>query len=55
MFQYMNPEGTIIFNGDDDKLRGFVPENGIAPVYFGLDPSCPYHAEQIEDRGLRGD
>lgn len=54
MFQYMNPEGTIIFNGDDDKLRGFVPENGIAPVYFGLDPSCPYHAEQIEDRGLRG-
>ena len=54
MFQYMNPEGTIIFNGDDDKLRGFVPENGIAPVYFGLDPSCPYHAEQIEDRGLSG-
>lgn len=54
MFQYMNPEGTIIFNGDDDKLRGFVPENGIAPVYFGLDPSCPYHAEQIEDKGLKG-
>lgn len=54
MFQYMNPEGTIIFNGDDDKLRSFVPENGIAPVYFGLDPSCPYHAEQIEDKGLKG-
>lgn len=54
MFDYMNPEGTIILNGDDDKLRGFTPSNGIAPVYFGLDPSLPYHAEQIENRGLKG-
>ena len=54
MFQYMNPEGTIILNGDDDKLRGFVPENGVSPVYFGLDPSCPYHAEKTENNGLRG-
>lgn len=54
MFQYMNPEGTIILNGDDDKLRGFVPENGASPVYFGLDPSCPYHAEKTESKGLRG-
>lgn len=54
MFQYMNPEGTIILNGDDDKLRGFVPENGVSPVYFGLDPSCPYHAEKTENKGLRG-
>ena len=34
MFQYMNPDGTIIFNGDDDKLITYVPENGLAPVYF---------------------
>lgn len=54
MFQYMNPEGTIILNGDDGKLRGFVPENGVSPVYFGLDPSCPYHAEKTENKGLRG-
>lgn len=54
MFQYMNPEGTIILNGDDDKLRGFVPENGVSPVYFGLAPSCPYHAEKTENKGLRG-
>ena len=26
MFDYMNPEGTIILNGDDDKLRGYVPK-----------------------------
>ncbi len=54
MFQYMNSEGTIILNGDDDKLRGFVPENGVSPVYFGLDPSCPYHTEKTENKGLRG-
>ncbi len=54
MFAFMNPDGTIILNGDDDKLRGFTPDNGIQPVYFGLDPSCPYHAEQIRNMGLEG-
>ena len=34
MFTYMDPQGTIILNGDDDKLRAFTPENGISPVYF---------------------
>ncbi len=54
MFDYMNPDGTIILNGDDDKLRGYCPKNGVSPVYFGLDASCPYHAEHIESRGLKG-
>ena len=54
MFTYMNPEGKILFNGDDDKLRGFVPGNGIAPTYFGLDDSCPFHAEEIDNQGLAG-
>lgn len=54
MFAFMNPDGTVILNGDDDKLRGFTPDNGIQPVYFGLDPSCPYHAEQIRNMGLKG-
>ena len=54
MLDYMDPNGVIILNGDDDKLRGFTPQNGISPVYFGLDAALPYHAEQIESRGLRG-
>lgn len=54
MIDYMNPEGTVIMNGDDDKLRGFTPQNGLSPVYFGLDASCPYHAEQVTSRGLKG-
>ena len=54
MIDYMNPEGAIIVNGDDDKLRGFTPQNGITPVCFGLDASCPFHAEQVTGRGLKG-
>ena len=54
MFDYMNPEGTIILNGDDDKLRSFRPSNGLKPVYFGLDTSCPFHTESITDRGMEG-
>lgn len=54
MLAYMNPEGTIIFNGDDDKLITYVPENGVKPVYFGLGENASYRAEQIENKGLRG-
>ena len=54
MFAYMNPQGTIILNGDDDKLRNFTPKNGLSPVYFGLDADCPFHADHIENKGLKG-
>ena len=54
MFQYMNPNGTIIFNGDDDKLITYSPENGITPIYFGLGENSSYRAEQIANNGLRG-
>lgn len=54
MLEYMNPDGTIIFNGDDDKLAAFVPPNGNLPIYFGLGEDCPYHAENINNMGLRG-
>lgn len=54
MIDYMNPDGSVILNGDDDKLRCFTPQNGISPVYFGLDPTCPFHAEQIISKGLKG-
>lgn len=54
MFDYMNPEGTIILNGDDDKLSSCRPSNGLQPIYFGLDPSLPFHAENIVDQGMDG-
>jgi UDP-N-acetylmuramoyl-tripeptide--D-alanyl-D-alanine ligase len=54
MLSFMNPEGHIVFNGDDDKLSAFIPENGLRPVYFGLGGHCSFRAEHVEDQGLRG-
>ncbi len=54
MISYMNPDGAIILNGDDDRLAGFTPANGLTPVYFGQNPDCPYHAEEVKDEGMRG-
>lgn len=54
MLEYMNPNGVIILNGDDDKLRSFRPSNGLTPVYYGLNAGFPFHAEAIVSRGIEG-
>lgn len=54
MLAFMNPKGHILFNGDDDKLNAYIPENGLRPVYFGLGENCRFRAERVADQGLRG-
>lgn len=54
MIAYMNPEGKILLNGDDDKLADYIPENGVKPVRFGLHAENEFHAESVENHGLRG-
>lgn len=54
VFDYMQPKGTAILNGDDDKLRTIKEVNGKAPVFFGLDGHSDYFADQIESCGLKG-
>lgn len=54
MLDFVNPGGSVIFNGDDDKLSAYVPENGTRPVYFGLGENCSFRAENIVNRGLKG-
>lgn len=54
MFLYMNPNGSIVLNGDDDMLSTVTPANRIEPIFFGLDSKCRYRAENIENLGLKG-
>lgn len=54
MFDFIQPEGTVILNGDDDKLSTIEDVHGIRPVFFGLKDTFPAWADQIENLGLMG-
>lgn len=36
IFKSMNPDGTVILNGDDDKLITISEVYGKKPVFFGI-------------------
>lgn len=54
IFDYMNPQGTVILNGDDDKLAGIEQVHGRRPMFFGLSDTYPVYADRIESQGLKG-
>ncbi len=54
VFGYMNPEGTVIVNGDDDKLQTIHEVGGKAPVTFGMDPENDIFISSVENLGLFG-
>lgn len=54
IFEYMNPNGKIYLNGDDDKLRTITEVNGIKPVFFGFSEENEAYPTDIEEEGLAG-
>ena len=54
IFDFMNPEGTVCVNGDDDKLMTIEEVHGKKPVHFGLSPENDIYADTIVSRGLLG-
>ena len=54
MFDWIREEGTVILNGDDDKLSTVKDVHGIRPVFFGLRDDFPIWADEIENLGLLG-
>lgn len=54
MFRFMKDNGTIILNGDDDKLSTVKDYQGVKPVFFGVESDSPYFASDINDMGLEG-
>ena len=50
----MQPGGTLIVNGEDDKLITIHEACGKAPVTYGYSPACDIWADDIENLGLKG-
>ncbi|MBR2852773.1 MAG: UDP-N-acetylmuramoyl-tripeptide--D-alanyl-D-alanine ligase, partial [Clostridia bacterium] len=53
-FDYVRLDGTVILNGEDDKLRQVKDVHGKRPVFYGLNPSCRVYAEKVEPLGFKG-
>ena len=54
IFKSMNPDGTVILNGDDDKLITIKDVYNKKPVFFGIENKCGIYAENIVNNGLEG-
>ncbi len=54
IFDFMNPDGHIFVNGDDDMLLTVKARGKNRPVRFGMDPANDVYASGVENRGLLG-
>ncbi|MBR5896345.1 MAG: UDP-N-acetylmuramoyl-tripeptide--D-alanyl-D-alanine ligase, partial [Lachnospiraceae bacterium] len=54
IFEFMNPEGRIYLNGDDDKLVTVTEVKGIKPTFFGLKDTNDVYPASKESMGLGG-
>ncbi|MDO5540143.1 MAG: UDP-N-acetylmuramoyl-tripeptide--D-alanyl-D-alanine ligase [Eubacteriales bacterium] len=54
IFDFINPEGQIILNGDDDKLAALSAVKGITPLFFGTEGARDIRATEVESVGLKG-
>ena len=54
IFDYMNEEGLIVLNGDDDKLITIEDYKGIVPLLFGNNDEFSAYPIDVTDLGLLG-
>jgi len=54
MFDFAQPNATIILNGDDDKLITVKDWDGYTPLYFGLSTEMSAYAKDIHSLSLKG-
>lgn len=54
IFDFMNPQGHIFVNGDDDMLIKIKAKGSHEPVHFGLNPSNEVFASGVMNKGLLG-
>lgn len=54
IFDFMNPEGCVCVNGDDDKLVTLEAVHGKKPIRFGFSKENDIYADEIVNKGLLG-
>ena len=54
IFDFLEKDGRIILNGDDDMLNTVRCVKGITPVRYGLGSGCSFRADHIEPLGFEG-
>jgi UDP-N-acetylmuramoyl-tripeptide--D-alanyl-D-alanine ligase len=54
IFDFMNEDGSVCVNGDDDKLVTIQEVNGRKPIRFGLGSNNDIYATDIVTHGLFG-
>ncbi len=55
IFTYLRPEGRVVLNGDDDKLKTIAKVKGTPPVFYGIEnQKGAIYADHIKELGLDG-
>ena len=54
MLLHMPADGSIVLNGDDERLATVSPFNGVVPTVYGLKHESDFYATNIEELGLEG-
>lgn len=53
-FDYVKLDGSVVLNGEDDKLCQVEEVHGKRPVFYGLSPKFRVYADEIVPQGLAG-
>jgi len=54
IFDFANPEGAVVVNGDDDMLATVTEVYGKKPIRFGRNTKCDFYADEVQMKGLDG-
>jgi UDP-N-acetylmuramoyl-tripeptide--D-alanyl-D-alanine ligase len=54
MFDFMNREGRVCINGDDDMLASIEEVYGSKPIKFGMNSNNDIFAAKVKSKGLLG-
>lgn len=54
IFDFMNPKGHIIVNGDDDMLQRVSAKSESKLMHFGINPVNEVYASDVMNKGLLG-